>query len=55
MKILAVVARLLELEAQHGDLEVFIDAGGLLPIDEIDLPVDEEGIIIWPVYETEKD
>ena len=55
MKVLEVIARLLELEHQHGNLEVLIDAGGLLQIDEIDLPVDEEGIIIWPVYAAGKD
>jgi len=55
MRVSAVIARLCELEQQHGDLDVLIDAGGLLEIDEIDLPVDEEGIIIWPVYEVIKD
>ena len=55
MKVSEVIATLTRLQAEHGDMDVLIDAGGLLQIDEIDVPMEDEGIVIWPVYESNKD
>ena len=55
MKTLEVIARLVELENKHPDMDVLIDAGGLLQIDEIDVDAEDSGVIIWPVYTTDKE
>lgn len=54
MKASEVIFRLAQLITEHGDLDVLIDAGGLLLIDEIDVDTEDTGIIIWPVYQGEE-
>ena len=54
MKSSEVRARLLELEMQHGDMDVLVDCLQLMPVDEIDVDTVDTGIIIWPVYEAEE-
>ncbi|WP_298437981.1 hypothetical protein [Geobacter sp.] len=50
MKVSELIDRLAYLRANHGEMEVFLDVSvhGLLEIGEIDVDVDDTGIIIWP-------
>lgn len=52
MKASQVIARLQDLQAIHGDMDVLVDPstllGGPFDIDEIDVDTEDTGIIIWP-------
>lgn len=49
MKAGVLVERLKYLIKKHGDISVFMDvsADGLIEIGEVDVDVDDTGIIIW--------
>lgn len=49
MKATDLIVRLQHLVKQHGDREIFLDVSehGLRQIEEIDIDVDDTGIMIW--------
>jgi len=51
MKLTELIERLQTLLTLHGDQDVCIDAvpDGLLEIDEIDMNMEQDGIVIWVV------
>lgn len=53
MKASALIARLVEPHAAHGDLEVYLDVcnEGLIEVGEVDVDAEDTGIIIWKAEE----
>lgn len=53
MKASDLIERLKELQELHGDLDVFLDVAsdGLIEIGEVDVDVEDTGIIIWKAEE----
>ncbi len=55
MKASAVISRLQHLITVYGDQDVYLDVGpnGVRAIDEIDVDVEDTGIIVWMAKDTQ--